>query len=290
MEQNECLELVNRLRIDKSYAALSQIPAVHESELFSLLYTFHVKCAELVDDLYFPHEFDAECRGLHPKISDCVQGILGELTEETSPIFIDLLYQVYHTYSYWWPSSDLPPSSSIVKTMVKEVYRSVELLLDATEFPEFKRLLVRLSRDFGIQSRKVQVITVGKERTFRLVRSFFKQTIAFNDFERSLRINGLISEDTRKAVLRAAFKDEGMSEKVVWTGTIAELSYLVKGLIRQGVVHDPGQEKWKIALGCFEVPGAEGKSMAEVRRSLREAKRPNAEKVRMLDVILGHFG
>ena len=80
-----------------------------------------------------------------------------------------------------------------------------------------------------------------------------------------------------------------MPEKVVWTGTIAELSYLVKGLIRQGVVHDPGQEKWKIALGCFEVAGAEGKSMAEVRRSLREAKPPRRELQNKLNMAIGCF-
>lgn len=289
MELNDCEELIRRLRIEKPILVLRHFPLVSSGELFQLLHRFHDTCLRFAQDMLFEDEFVADCRVLRQSVNSEVLTIWGEIEVDEQGKFLHAISELQSIYTYWWLSLDLPPSESVFIAITKENYRMAEELYSETQFSEFKRLMIRLSREFGIEIRKVQVVPMGKPPTFQLVKRLFKQTEAFNDFERSLRGNALMSSETRKATVRSAFRNEKMTEKIIWTGTVAELSYLVKGLIKKGVVTNPGQDIWSVTLACFEISSSKGKSFSDVRRSLREAKKPSAEKMKLLDVIIGHF-
>lgn len=289
MATNKCDELTRRIGVSKEITKLVEIPTVRESRLPGLLHDFHELSNQFVLDMLFDSEYNYKSKKLLAQIKSVVEGLLSELDDSQTPIILDQLASIAAKYAFWWSSLDVTASPTILAAIAKAVFRAAEMMFKLTQVLEFKQLMIRITRDYNVEIKPVPTVEMGKVGTFKLVRSFVRQTEAFNNFESAIRKAGLISDSTRKKVFRAAFKDEGMPEKIIWLGTIAELRFLVKGLLEKDIVKDPGQNIWRLTLDCFEIAGADGKSFSELRRSLREAKRPSAERVGVLEGCLGQL-
>ena len=281
---SECMGTARLIGVQDHVAAIR----VHlpDSKLLDLFAAFHGTCTEYVLGHFFDHEFEGEAKAIRKQVEELVLG----LNESEQSKVLGPVLEIVARYAYWWLTVEVPPHPTVSKGIAEQVFRCAEQLYRGTEQLDFKRLLVRMSRNYGFQLQQVQVLPVGKMRTFETQQQFFKLQHRFNDVERELKQRGLIDADTPKAIFRSVFRNAGLDAKVVWTGTISELSYFVKGLVQADVLRDPGQEIWRITLGCFEVQRANGRSLAALRRSLREAKVPGAERKARLDFVIGCLG
>ncbi len=287
MNTESCTEISRRLGIEKKVEALSQHSRIVNSGLLETINSFHSLCETLVAGELFDNEFSIAASKTGKNIRQTIAKLSETSDETVTAIANSNLSEIMQAYLNWWVSLDFPPASQILKLIATQIYLEAENFYAVTKEMAYKRVMVRVSRDFGIVPTQLPSKPIS---TFEIIGGFFQDLNAFNDFERSLKGAGTIPSDCPKKLIRSIFKNEGLERKLPWLATISDLKFLLKELISREVIVDPGQDIWSVTLDCFDVVDAKGKTPTELRRSLREAKLPSEKRQLILKKAVAHFG
>lgn len=74
------------------------------------------------------------------------------------------------------------------------------------------------------------------------------------DFYNSLKKDGFIQNDTKLTDFKKVFSGSSINTKVIWHGSLIELSFLIKQLHNEiKKIEDTKQQIWYITINCFEM-------------------------------------
>jgi hypothetical protein len=84
-----------------------------------------------------------------------------------------------------------------------------------------------------------------------------------------------------KPTFSNAFLGKEIRNKIVWTGTVSELSYFIKRIISKKVTEQE-KDKWKVTIKCFKKP----KSEFTISSLRHPGTKPTKGRVHMLNSII----
>lgn len=87
--------------------------------------------------------------------------------------------------------------------------------------------------------------------------------------------------ESSKPTFSNAFLGKEIRNKIVWTGTVSELSYFIKRIISKKVTEQE-KDKWKVTIKCFKKP----KSEFKISSLQHPGTKPTKARVHMLNSII----
>lgn len=140
--------------------------------------------------------------------------------------------------------------------------------------------------DYHIHTNQNKEPNLGIDKKVKIINNLnsFKYTNSdstrLTDLMNALKINKLIEKDTQLKDFRKIFSGDEIEKKIIWIGTLSELSYFIKSIHNTfQKIENTKQQLWKITSECFIQSDGKHYDKSKFRSQKPPASKENIDKL-----------